>query len=43
MRRLGLADMPASFVRTFTDPDAFHAEIRNAQVEGIVTTRGDYP
>jgi AraC-like DNA-binding protein len=34
--------MPDSAVVTFTDPDAYHAAIRNAQVEGVVTARGDY-
>lgn len=34
--------MPASAVRTFTDPDAYHAAIQNAEVEGVVTARGTY-
>jgi AraC-like DNA-binding protein len=34
--------MPGSTVLTFTDPDAYHAAVRNAQVEGVVTARGDY-
>jgi AraC-like DNA-binding protein len=34
--------MPASAVCTFTGPDAYHAAIRNAEVDGVVTTRGDY-
>jgi AraC-like DNA-binding protein len=34
--------MPDSAVVTFTDADAYHAAIRNAQVEGVVTARGDF-
>ena len=34
--------MPSSTIGTFTDPDAYHAAIRNAEVEGIVTARGEY-
>jgi hypothetical protein len=34
--------MPSSAVRTFTDPDAYHAAIQNAEVEGVVTARGEY-
>jgi AraC-like DNA-binding protein len=34
--------MPHSAVTTFTDPDAYHAAIRNAQVEGVVTGRGSF-
>lgn len=34
--------MPASAVSTLTDPDAYHAALRNAEVEGVVTARGDY-
>jgi AraC-like DNA-binding protein len=34
--------MPDSAVVTFTDSDAYHAAIRNAQVEGVVTARGDF-
>jgi AraC-like DNA-binding protein len=35
--------MPDSAVMTFTDPDAYHANIRRTQVvEGIVTARGEY-
>ena len=34
--------MPDSAVLTFTDPDAFYAAIRNAQVEGVVTARGNF-
>jgi hypothetical protein len=35
-------NMPDSAVVTFTDSDAYHAAIRNAQVEGVVTARGDF-
>jgi len=35
--------MADSAVLTFTDPDAYHANIRRAQVvQGVVTTRGEY-
>jgi hypothetical protein len=34
--------MPDSTVMTFTEPDAFHAAIQNAEVEGVVTARGKY-
>ena len=34
--------MPSSAVRPFTDPDAYHAAIRNAEVEGVVAARGNY-
>jgi AraC-like DNA-binding protein len=35
--------MPHSAVMTFTDPDAYHANIRRTQVaEGVVTGRGEY-
>ena len=35
--------MPDSAVVTFTDPDAYHANIRRTQVvEGVVTARGEY-
>ena len=34
--------MPSSAVHTFTDPDALHAAIRDAQAEGIVTGRGNF-
>ena len=27
---------------TFTDPDAYHAAIQNAEVQGVVTARGEY-
>ena len=32
--------MPASLVRTFTDPDAYHAAIRDTQADGVITGRG---
>jgi AraC-like DNA-binding protein len=34
--------MPSSAVLRFTDPDAYYAAIRTAEVKGVVTTRGDY-
>ena len=34
--------MPDSAVLTFTDPDAFYAAVRNAQVDGVVTARGNF-
>ncbi len=34
--------MPDSAVLSFTDPDAFHANLRRPRVEGIVTGRGEY-
>ena len=34
--------MPDSAVLTFTDPDVYHAAIRNALVDGVVTTRGKF-
>ena len=34
--------MPNSAVQTFTDPDAYHASIRGAQVDGIVTSGGNF-
>jgi AraC-like DNA-binding protein len=34
--------MPSSSVRTFTDPDAYFAEIRNLQIEGLVLQRGQF-
>jgi hypothetical protein len=35
--------MPDSAVMTFTDPDAYHANIRRTQVaEGVVTAGGEY-
>jgi hypothetical protein len=37
--RLG---MPSSTVRTFTDPDAYFAGIRNLSIDGFVTERGKF-
>jgi AraC-like DNA-binding protein len=34
--------MPDSAVLTFTDPDAYHAAIRDAQAQGVVTARGNF-
>ena len=34
--------MASSTVRTFTDPDAYHAAIRHTHAEGIVTGRGQF-
>ena len=34
--------MPDSEVMTFTDPDAFYANMRRERVEGVVTGRGEY-
>lgn len=34
--------MPDSAVLTFSDPDVYHAAVRNAQVEGVVTARGSF-
>jgi AraC-like DNA-binding protein len=34
--------MPSSAVRTFTDPDAYFAGIRNLQIEGLVLQRGEF-
>ena len=34
--------MPDSAVLTFSDPDVYYAAIRNAQVEGVVTARGNF-
>jgi AraC-like DNA-binding protein len=34
--------MPSSSVRTVTDPDAYFAGIRNLQVEGVLTRRGQF-
>jgi hypothetical protein len=34
--------MPDSSVQTFTDLDAYHAAIRYAQTQGVVTARGKF-
>ena len=34
--------MLSSAVRTFTDPDAYHAAIRGAHAEGVITARGKF-
>ena len=34
--------MPDSAVLTFTDDDVYHEAVRNAQVEGVVTARGNF-
>ena len=34
--------MPNSAILRSTDPDIFYGAIRNAQVEGVVTGRGDF-
>ena len=34
--------MPSSTVSIFTDPDAYHAAIRDTHAEGVVTGRGDF-
>src|SRR5437879_6032343 len=34
--------MPSSTVRTFDDPDAYHAAIRAQQVDGVITARGNF-
>jgi hypothetical protein len=34
--------MPSSAVRTFTDPDAYFAGIRNLRIEGLVLQRGEF-
>jgi AraC-like DNA-binding protein len=34
--------MPSSAVRTFTDPDAYFAGIRNLPIDGLVTERGKF-
>ena len=34
--------MPNSAVLSFTDPDALYAAVRNAQVVGVVTARGNF-
>jgi AraC-like DNA-binding protein len=34
--------MPSSVVRTFTDPDAYFAEVRDQHIEGLVLQRGQF-
>jgi hypothetical protein len=34
--------MPSSVVRTYTDPDAYFAGIRNLQIEGLIVQRGEF-
>jgi len=34
--------MPSSTVHTFTDPDAYHAAIRDARAEGTITGSGNF-
>jgi AraC-like DNA-binding protein len=35
-------EMPSSATRTFTDPDMYFAGIRNLQIDGVITTRGEF-
>jgi len=34
--------MPSSATRTFTDPDMCFAGIRNLQIDGVITKRGEF-
>jgi hypothetical protein len=34
--------MPSSATRTFTNPDRYFAGIRNLQIDGVITKRGDF-
>jgi hypothetical protein len=34
--------MPSSIVRTFSEPEHYHAAIRARRVQGLVTARGDF-
>ncbi len=34
--------MPSSATRTFTDPDMYFAGIRNLQINGVITKRGEF-
>ena len=34
--------MPSSAIRTFADPDMYFAGIRNLQIEGVITKRGEF-
>lgn len=34
--------MPSSATLTFTDPDTYFAGIRNLQIDGVITRRGEF-
>ena len=34
--------MPSSAIRTFIDPDMYFAGIRNLQIDGVITKRGEF-
>ena len=34
--------MPSSATRTFTDPEMYFAGIRNLQIDGVITKRGEF-
>ncbi len=34
--------MPLSATRTFTDPEMYFAGIRNLQIDGVITKRGEF-
>jgi hypothetical protein len=34
--------MPSSAIRTFIDPDMYFAGIRNLQINGVITKRGEF-
>ena len=34
--------MPSSATRTFTDPEMYFAGIRNLQIDGVITLRGEF-
>jgi AraC-like DNA-binding protein len=34
--------MPSSAIRTFTDPEMYFAGIRNLQIDGVITKRGEF-
>ena len=34
--------MPSSAVHTFTDPEMYFAGIRNLQIDGVITKRGEF-
>jgi hypothetical protein len=34
--------MPSSATRTFTDPDLYFSGIRNLQIDGVITKRGEF-